>query len=144
MAPYSMSKHAIEAFTDALAAEMEPLGVHVSVVEPGNYNSEIAKNAIERVGTGEVERIGANVPIADRSRYKEPDEVAAAVVHALFDPNPKRRYMVVPNEREAEATIKKQIAQLVQLNEGHLYTYDREALIKMLDEALAPPRPRTK
>jgi short-subunit dehydrogenase len=143
MAPYSMSKHAIEAFTDALAAEMEPLGVHVSVVEPGNYNSEIAKNAIERVGTGEVERIGANVPIADRSRYKEPDEVAAAVVHALFDPNPKRRYMVVPNEREAEATIKKQIAQLVQLNEGHLYTYDREALIKMLDEALAPSRPRT-
>ncbi len=141
---YSMSKHAIEAFTDALAAEMEPLGVQVSVVEPGNYNSEIAKNAIERVGTGEVERIGGNVQMGDRTKYKEPDEVAAAVVHALFDPNPKRRYMVVPNEREAELTIRKQIAQLVQLNEGHPYTYDREALVKMLDEALAPSRPRTK
>jgi hypothetical protein len=52
--------------------------------------------------------------------------------------------MVVPNEREAEVTIKKQIAQLVQLNEGHPYTYDREGLIKLLDEALAQSRPRTK
>ena len=141
---YAMSKHAIEAFTDALAAEMEPLGVQVSVVEPGNYNSEIAKNAIERVGMSEVGRIGGNAQMADRAKYKEPDEVAAAVVHALFDPNPKRRYMVVPNEREAEITIRKQIAQLVQLNEGQPYTYDRDALIKMLDEAMATARQRTK
>jgi hypothetical protein len=50
----------------------------------------------------------------------------------------------VPNQDEAEFTIKKQIEQLVQLNEGQPYTYDREALIKMLDEALAQERPRTK
>ena len=74
---------------------------------------------------------------ADRSQYKEPDEVAEAVLHALFDENPKRRYMVVPNQREAEITIRKAIEELVQLNEGHTYTYDRASLIAMLDEALA-------
>jgi hypothetical protein len=74
---------------------------------------------------------------SDRSRYKEPDEVAAAFLHALFDDNPKRRYMVVPNQREAEITIKKAIEELVQLNEGHKYSYDRVQLIAMLDEALA-------
>jgi hypothetical protein len=63
---------------------------------------------------------------------------------ALFEPNPKRRYLVVPNQGEAERTIKTQIEQLVQLNEGQPYTYDREALIKMLDEVLAQARPRTK
>jgi NAD(P)-dependent dehydrogenase (short-subunit alcohol dehydrogenase family) len=140
---YSMSKHAVEAFTDALAAEMEPQGVRVSIIEPGNYNSEIAKNAIERVGMSEVERIGANAQMGDRSRYKEPDEVADAVVHALFDANPKRRYMVVPSQREAEVTLRQQITELVQLNEGHAYTYDREALVKMLDEAMATSRPRS-
>jgi len=139
---YSMSKHAVEAFVDALAADMESPGVRVSIVEPGNYNSEIAKNAIERVGMGEVERMGASAALADRSRYKEPDEVADAFVHALFDANPKRRYMVVPNEREAEVTIRKQIEELVQLNEGHAYTYDRDTLVKMLDEAMAGARPR--
>jgi hypothetical protein len=76
--------------------------------------------------------------------YKEPDEVAEAVEKALFEPSPKRRYMVVPDQHEAEVTIRKQIEQLVQLNEGQPYTYDREALVKMLDEALSQARPRTK
>ena len=62
---------------------------------------------------------------------------------ALFEATPKRRYMVTPDQREAEITIRKQIEQLVQLNEGQPYAYDREALIKMLDEALATARPRT-
>jgi NAD(P)-dependent dehydrogenase (short-subunit alcohol dehydrogenase family) len=127
---YSMSKHAIEAYGDALAAELEPKGVKVSLVEPGNYRSEISRNAAIRMG------LGADVPIADRSRFKEPDEVAAAVVHALFDANPKRRYMVVPEQREAELTIAKAIEELVQLNERQPYSYDRDALVKMLDAAL--------
>jgi hypothetical protein len=50
---------------------------------------------------------------------------------------------VVPEEREAEITIRKQIEQLVQLNEDQRYTYERTALIKMLDDALAQARPRT-
>ncbi len=136
LAAYSMSKHAIEAFTDSYAQQMAPLGVTVNVVEPGNYNSDIGKNASQRTGV--------ESRFTDRSKYKAPDEVAAAVELALFEANPKRRYMVVPELREAEVTIRKQIEQLVQLNEDHPYTYDREALIKMLDEALAKARPRTK
>jgi len=46
-------------------------------------------------------------------------------------------------EREAEITIRKQIEQLIQLNEGQPYTYERTELIKMLDDALAQSRPRT-
>jgi NAD(P)-dependent dehydrogenase (short-subunit alcohol dehydrogenase family) len=131
---YAMSKHAMEAFTDSIAAQMAPLGVQVSVVEPGNFDSDIGKSATKR--TGKESRF------TDRSKYKKPDEVAAAVEQALFEATPKRRYMVTPDQREAEYTIRKQIEQLVQLNEGHLYTYDRDALIKMLDEALATARPK--
>ena len=76
-----------------------------------------------------------------RSQYKPPTEVADAVALALFEANPKRRYMVVPNQTEAEYTIKKAIQELVQLNEGHTYTYDRATLIRLLDEALATARP---
>jgi len=130
---YSMSKHAVEAFADSLALQMEPQGVQVSVVEPGNYNSEIGATAAKR--TGVVSRL------TDRSQYKPPDEVAAAVTLALFEPNPKRRYMVVPDQHEAEITIRKAIQELVQLNEGQAYTYDRQSLVKMLDDALATARP---
>jgi len=135
LSAYAMSKHAIEAFTDSLATQLEPQGVVVNVVEPGNYDSDIGKSAMKRVGKEN--------RMADRSKYKKPDEVAAAVELALFEATPKRRYMTVPEQREAEVTIRKQIEQLVQLNEGHAYTYDRDALVKMLDEALAKARPKT-
>jgi NAD(P)-dependent dehydrogenase (short-subunit alcohol dehydrogenase family) len=133
---YAMSKHAMEAFADTLAKQMSPMGVQVSIVEPGDYNSEIGRNAARRTGV--------ESRLADRGKYKNPDEVASAVEQALFEPSPKRRYMVVPDQEEAEITIKKQIEQLTQLNEGQPYTYDRAALIKMLDEALAGSRPTTK
>ena len=132
-----MSKHAIEALTDSLADQLAPLGVQVSVVEPGNYNSNIIKNELARIGVDSpaIQSVGY-VPQPDRSQEKDPIEVAIAVEHALFDPKPKRRYLVVPRRQEAEMTIRKQIEQLVQLNEGQPYSYDRAALIKMLDEAL--------
>ena len=135
LSAYAMSKHAIEAFTDSLATQLAPSGVMVSVVEPGNYDSDIGKSATKR--TGKENRF------TDRSKYKKPDEVAAAVELALSEATPKRRYMVVPEQREAEITIRKQIEQLVQLNEGQPYTYEREALIRMLDEALSTARPKT-
>lgn len=143
--PYSMSKHAMEAFTDSLAAEMAKFDVQVSVIEPGNYNSAIVGSKLRRMaergqtadGSLYVEEIKRLMERpADRSMYKEPDEVSAALMHAMFDPHPKRRYMVVPNPQEAEVTIRQMIRELVQLNEGQEYTYDRESLIAMLDEAL--------
>jgi len=48
--------------------------------------------------------------------------------------------MVTPDQREAEITIRKQLEQLVQLNEGQPYTYERDTLVKMLDETLAQAR----
>jgi len=130
---YSMSKHAMEAFTDSLAAELAPQGVIVNIVEPGNFNSEIGASATKRTGV--------ETRFTDRSKYKQPDEVAAAVELALFEPTPKRRYMVTPDQKEAEYTIRKQIEQLVQLNERQPYSYDRDTLVKMLDEALKVAAP---
>jgi len=141
-----MSKHAMEAYTDSLASEMEKFGVDVSIVEPGNYDSAIYGTLLRRMeqrnqtgqGTRYEEEISRFIERAsNRPADKSPNEVAAAVVHAMFDENPKRRYMVVPNENQARITIEKALEELVQLNEGHQYTYDREELIELLDAALA-------
>src|SRR5689334_15378308 len=51
---YSMSKHAIEAYGDGLAAELRPLGVRVSLIEPGNYGTEIGRNLLARMDTSVV------------------------------------------------------------------------------------------
>ncbi len=140
---YSMSKHSIEAYTDALAGEVAADGVSVSVVEPGNYRSEINANLLKHLTENSDPRNPPNPEVVkrlgtgSRAEYKEPDEVADAVKRALFDAKPQRRYMVVPNQREAEITIKKQIEQLVQLNENQPYSYSRDALVALIDAALA-------
>ena len=69
--------------------------------------------------------------------YPSPGDVAAAASHAMFDPKPRMRYMVVPAARQAVVTIRKAIEELVQLNQGHAFTIPRDSLVKMLDEALA-------
>ena len=76
----------------------------------------------------------------DRSQFPEPDEVAMAVLHFMSSDTPKRRYLVVPNQREAEVTIRKAVQELVQLNQDHPFSYSRDELIRMLDEALAGGR----
>ena len=135
---YQMSKHAMETFSATMAQELAPAGVLVSIIEPGSYKSEIVRNTMTRSGTV------AQKDVDDWAKLKEPDEVAAAVESALSEPKPKLRYMVVPDAEQAQDTIKTQIEQLVQLNEGQPYTYDRAALIKMLDTALVGARPRSK
>jgi len=143
---YSGSKHWIEAFTDSVATELEPKGVLVSVVEPGNYKSNIRRSSVSRrldqqkAAGGEITEDMQKAYEATAERelsYKEPDEVSAAFMHALFDDKPLRRYMVVPNEDEQLRTIGTHINELVQLNQWGPYSYSRDELIEMLDKALA-------
>jgi NAD(P)-dependent dehydrogenase (short-subunit alcohol dehydrogenase family) len=146
---YSMSKHGVEAYTDALAAELARFDVSVAAVEPGNYRSQILASMVRRMEergySAENSRYGSMLDLIsgplDRSQYKVPDDVALAALDFLSSDSPKRRYMVVPNQFEAEITIRQAIQELAQLNEGHAFSYDRDELVEMLDGALAEAQP---
>ncbi len=147
--PYSMSKHAMEAFSDALADEMKRFDVKVSLIEPGTYQSRIGASAVNRMKQREQKLDGSEFKAEmDQSvewltttlaQSGDPNEVAEAVMHALFDANPKPRYLVVPNQEQAQWTINRAIQRLVEQNNDQKYSYDREALIEMLDKAMAQP-----
>ena len=144
---YSMSKHALEAYTDSLALEMELLGVKVIGIEPGNYKTNIYHNRCDRwLASGYdpsesywEEYVSRSLNVC-RERPEdtdpEPDQVADAALHALFDDAPKEHYLVVSRQVEAEWTIRKAIEELVSLNEDHEFSYSREQLIEMLDEEI--------
>jgi len=148
-ASYSMSKHALEAYTDALADEMALFDVHVSAINPGNYNSKIgtkeadklAKQPYSQPGSPYAEHIAAHIEyLADRSMYKEPVEVVTAVMHALFNESPKPNYMVAPNEGLARRAIYRSLEKMAELNADQQYSYSDEELIEMLKEATAAQR----
>ena len=150
-APYTMTKHALETYTDALAKEMALFDVEVSAVNPGNYKSRIgtkeavtlAKQPYAQPGSPYAEAIAGHIEyLSDRSMYKEPDEVSAAIMQALFDESPKPNYLVVPSEEEAGWTIRRIIQEMAELNADQEYTYSDEELIEMLKEATAAERKR--
>ncbi len=107
MSPYNASKFAIEAVGDSLRQEVGPLGVHVSIVEPGSIATAIWDKGAE-TATSFRERLD---PEADRvygesfDRFSEvarktgergipPERVAEVVVHALTAARPRTRYLV--------------------------------------------------
>ena len=149
--PYGMSKHALEAYTDALEEEMALFDVKVSAINPGNYRSRIgtkeaivmAEKPYAQPGSPYAEAMVGHIKyLSDRSMYKEPDEVTAAVMDALFADAPKPNYLVVPNEEEAGWTIGRMIEETAELNADQEYSYSDEELIEMLKAATAAQRAR--
>ena len=145
LGPYRMSKHAIEAYTDALATEMQRFGVHVSVVAPGDYASKIWTGDIARARAAEV--VDDDSPYAEDYRawidavasmeLEEPDAVADTALRAVSEKTPSRRYLVVPNEGEMAWVTGSAIERLAELNANHAYSYSKEALTEMLHRAMA-------
>jgi NAD(P)-dependent dehydrogenase (short-subunit alcohol dehydrogenase family) len=142
---YSMSKHAVEAYTDSLAAEMERFGVKVSVVEPGTYASDSAKSAAKRLENKAIwsdssaykaERDLMKLVKTSDTSAKDPEEVAKAVQDALFSETPKRRYLVVPDAATANLAIGSAMQKMLQLNQDQAFTMNRDQLVRMLDTQL--------
>ena len=133
-----------EAFGDGLAAELAPFGVRVSMIEPGNYGTSIGRNLLARADTSLVK--GSRFErqwratlglMASFENGPPPDAVADAVLDALSSATPKRRYLVVPVAIQATIVLRKLMEEIAQLNAEQPYSVDRDALIKMMDEALA-------
>jgi len=150
-AAYQMSKHALEAYTDTLALELALFDVKVSAINPGDYRSQIgtkeaaalAKKPYAQAGSPYAELLAEEIEyLSDRSMYKEPYDVSAAVMHALFDENPKPNYLVVPNQEQAGWVIHKIIEEMAELNADHEYSYSDDELIQMLKEATEAQRAR--
>ncbi|OQW36083.1 MAG: short-chain dehydrogenase/reductase [Nitrospira sp. SG-bin1] len=107
MGPYSASKFALEAITDALRLEVQQWGIQVSIIEPGAIATPIwTKSADEAVGREaaiETDLRTLYQPIVDAvrkvvgeasKRAISADAVAKVVADALTSPYPKTRYLV--------------------------------------------------
>lgn len=145
---YSMSKHAIEAFTDTLAYELGTVGVGVSAIEPGPFNSNAAASSCERRKQQAYDASQSLMPdlaaelaslCNDTTQYPEPDPVADAVLQVLETDDPKTRYLAPSDPRQAEFVARNILQDLADLRRGAGYEFSREDLIGMLDDALRAP-----
>jgi NAD(P)-dependent dehydrogenase (short-subunit alcohol dehydrogenase family) len=118
ISPYSASKHAIEAITDALRQELRPWKMHVAVVEPGSIATPIwdkAESTGERMERemsatgrelyGPVIKTMRDFTAEAGKRGIPADAVAKAVAHALTARRPKTRYLV-GNDARMQAALR--------------------------------------
>ncbi len=109
-APYSASKFALEAITDALRVELRPWRIGVSIIEPGVIRTPIweksmswAEEAAARISPEAFTLYGPaleafrNATVKSASKGIEPDAVAEATHHALTAKKPRPRYLVGPD-----------------------------------------------
>ncbi|HXH07354.1 MAG TPA: SDR family oxidoreductase [Vicinamibacterales bacterium] len=106
LGPYSASKFALEAITDALRLELRPWGLAVVIVEPGDvatpiwekgqqYGRELEARLPEAVGRYEPFAARVRRYAAARGRSgAPPDLVARVVLRALTARRPRPRYLV--------------------------------------------------
>ena len=112
LSPYNASKFALEGITDSLRRELRPLGVHVSIVEPGAIATRIWEKGAASAdamlaGASEAEEVYGPTIAAVRAQAQQrteraiaPAEVAKAVEHALTAPRPRTRYVVGRDARQ--------------------------------------------
>jgi NAD(P)-dependent dehydrogenase (short-subunit alcohol dehydrogenase family) len=107
LAPYCMSKYAMESFSDSLRRELRPWGIEVSLLEPGAIATDIWQTStaefadfLRNAPPGMLESYGglleASGCAAQRSarRAASVDLVSRDVIHAFTARRPKTRYRI--------------------------------------------------
>jgi NAD(P)-dependent dehydrogenase (short-subunit alcohol dehydrogenase family) len=99
---YAGTKHALEAMSEALAAEVLQFGIRVAIIEPGFFATPIIDKAVASVAAGaagdgpyaNVERRMAGIYMGGKAAAQDPFEVAAVIEHAITTDTPRLRYLV--------------------------------------------------
>lgn len=101
--PYCTSKHALEAFSEALRFEVAQFGIDVSVVAPGPVKSNFDRNReIPKSSAVEVSPYKETIEHIQRStaaiheRESNPEDVVKKIMHAAITRRPRFRYSVGP------------------------------------------------
>lgn len=91
---YNATKFAVEGLSEALAAEVKPLGIHVCLIEPGPFRTEflgtsgkMAKNTIADY-EGTAHKTRAYMEASNGKQAGDPQKAVEAIVAAVRAKNP--------------------------------------------------------
>lgn len=102
---YSSTKFAVEGLSEALHLELAPLGIHVTVVEPGFFRTDVldsTKSLIETVGrisdyAGTAGAMRDAVPSINHQQPGDPTKLAEAILELAKAPAPPLRLPLGPD-----------------------------------------------
>jgi len=97
---YSATKFAVGGLSDALRKEVGPLGIHVTVVEPGGFRTDFAGRSLHQSAVP-IDDYAATAGVRrkenltnDGHQPGDPDRAAQAIIKAVESPNPPFRLLL--------------------------------------------------
>ncbi len=114
LSAYSASKYALEGWNESLSIETHSLGIRVSLVEPGAYDTDIWERNVV-IAKGSLDPASPNKERSQRfadfvknsaKRRRDAREVAKLIVRIAHDPNPKLRYLI-GNDAKIQVWLKR-------------------------------------
>lgn len=97
---YAASKHAVEGFSDSLAAEVAPLGISVTCIEPGPFRTDWAGRSLRQTESRIADYADtAAARMAQTSGYSgqqpgDPVRAAEAMIDAVAREHPPRHFVL--------------------------------------------------
>jgi NAD(P)-dependent dehydrogenase (short-subunit alcohol dehydrogenase family) len=116
---YSASKFAIEGLTEALRLEVAPFGIHVALIEPGDFNTPFtgnrrstSVNSESPDGTSayaEAQERALTVIEADEGNGLAPEAIGPVLARIIASPSPRLRYQVGAVEQKLAVLVKRHL-----------------------------------
>ncbi len=114
---YNASKFALEGMSEALAGELQPLGIRLTIVEPGPFRTSFAGSGF-RLANREIEDYQSTAGLfreriksVDGKQEGDPHKAALAIISVVNHSNPPLR---LPLGKVALATISSKLSQVQQ------------------------------
>lgn len=119
-AAYTSSKFAIEGFSEDMAIDLKPFGIHVTIVEPGFFRTDFLENSSVRYGevavadyhevnTKQREKYGA----LSRKQLGDPKKLGQALLRVVAQDEPPLRFAAGSDAiRMTRDALEKRLAEL--------------------------------
>lgn len=111
---YSASKFAIEGLTEALRIEVAPFGIHVVLLEPGDFNTPFTSNrrsssVNSESPYSEAQERALTVIKADEGNGLAPEAIGPVLARIIASPSPRLRYQVGALEQRLAVLAKRHL-----------------------------------
>lgn len=99
LGPYQTAKFAVEGFSEVLSKEVAPIGLKVTLIEPGGFRTDWGGSSMKVVEPGQdyKETVGSMLRHIRQNTGKEkgdPDRAALAIIKIVYEENPPLRLLL--------------------------------------------------
>jgi NAD(P)-dependent dehydrogenase (short-subunit alcohol dehydrogenase family) len=97
---YSAAKFALEGMSEALRMEVKPFGIHVVLIEPGDFSTNLTRNRFKTAESGQKSAYSETFQSALSLMEKKealgptPEKLALLVEKIIETPSPRLRYTI--------------------------------------------------